>query len=239
MRIDEFVWPQEQIDHIGEHGVTREEFEQVFAGGPLITRAPSEGENPVYNVLGRTRDGRYLFCIIIHLPDGKGIPESCSSDDRQRKTPLSRLEKPMKKMRIPKTDSIKALAHFFDTHDMGDCETELVEVTEPVFAPRNGVVVRLEPRQLAAVQEAWPKHEGCFRRRACCWRMDRATRCRREWSRSQTASPGERSEVMIESKAKSPPPEITLVDRGRGLQLSTSRITVMDLVQVFPQRLEP
>jgi uncharacterized protein (DUF433 family) len=27
--------------------------------------------------------------------------------------------------------------------------------------------------------------------------------------------------------------EITLVDRGRGLQLSTSRITVMDLVQYF------
>jgi uncharacterized protein (DUF433 family) len=27
--------------------------------------------------------------------------------------------------------------------------------------------------------------------------------------------------------------EITLIDRGRGLQLSTSRITVMDLVQYF------
>ena len=29
--------------------------------------------------------------------------------------------------------------------------------------------------------------------------------------------------------------EITLVDRGRGLQLSTGRITVMDLVQYFKQ----
>jgi len=29
--------------------------------------------------------------------------------------------------------------------------------------------------------------------------------------------------------------EITLVDRGRGLQLSNSRITVMDLVQYFKQ----
>jgi uncharacterized protein (DUF433 family) len=29
--------------------------------------------------------------------------------------------------------------------------------------------------------------------------------------------------------------EITLVDRGRGLQLSTSRITVMDLVPYFQQ----
>lgn len=37
---------------------------------------------------------------------------------------------------------------------------------------------------------------------------------------------------MIESKRQEPG-EITLIDRGRGLQLSTSRITVMDLVQYF------
>jgi uncharacterized protein (DUF433 family) len=37
---------------------------------------------------------------------------------------------------------------------------------------------------------------------------------------------------MIKSKRQDPG-EITLVDRGRGLQLSTSRITVMDLVQYF------
>ena len=65
----------------------------------------------------------------------------------------------MKKMRIPKTDSIKALAHFFDTHDMGDFESELVEVTEPVFIPRHAVVVRLEPRQMAAVKKL-TKAEG-------------------------------------------------------------------------------
>jgi hypothetical protein len=65
----------------------------------------------------------------------------------------------MKKMKIPKTDSIKALAHFFDTHDMGDFESELVEATEPVFAPRRAVVVRLEPRQMAAVRKL-AKAEG-------------------------------------------------------------------------------
>ena len=65
----------------------------------------------------------------------------------------------MKKMRIPKTDSIKALARFFDTHDMGDFESELVEVTEPVFIPRNAFLVRLEPRQAAAVKKL-AKAEG-------------------------------------------------------------------------------
>ncbi len=35
--------------------------------------------------------------------------------------------------RIPNTDSIEELAHFWDTHDVTDYESELVEVTEPVF----------------------------------------------------------------------------------------------------------
>ena len=62
----------------------------------------------------------------------------------------------MKKIRIPKTDSIKELAHFFETHDMGDCETELAEVHEvtgPIAIPRNSILVQLEPRQAAAVKK--------------------------------------------------------------------------------------
>jgi uncharacterized DUF497 family protein len=76
MRIDEFVWPQSQIDHIAEHGVTPEEFEEVCSGKSLFFRAPSEGENPVYYVLGRTRAGRYLFCVVIRFADGNGYPVS-------------------------------------------------------------------------------------------------------------------------------------------------------------------
>ena len=34
-------------------------------------------------------------------------------------------------------------------------------------------------------------------------------------------------------------PEIQIVDRGRGLQLSTSRITVQDLVPYFPTKSMP
>jgi len=74
--MDEFVWPQAQIDHIGEHGVTPEEFEEVCTGRSLAILAPSEGKNPVYYVMGRTRAGRYLFCVVIRFPDGKGYPVS-------------------------------------------------------------------------------------------------------------------------------------------------------------------
>jgi hypothetical protein len=65
----------------------------------------------------------------------------------------------MKKLKIPKTDSIKELAKFFATHDSTDFEDELVEVTEPVFVPRNAILVCLEPRQKAAVKKL-AKAEG-------------------------------------------------------------------------------
>ena len=39
----------------------------------------------------------------------------------------------MKAQKIPKTDSIQALAKFWDRHDVTDFEEQLEEVTEPVF----------------------------------------------------------------------------------------------------------
>ena len=74
MRIHEFVWPQERIDHIARHGVTPEEVEEACFGQAFVQRAKSEGENPVYYVLGKTTAGRYLFCVIIRFPDGRGYP---------------------------------------------------------------------------------------------------------------------------------------------------------------------
>ena len=72
MRIYEFVWAEDRIDHVARHGVTPEEVEQVCFGRPLVQRAKSEGENPVYYVLGQTNAGRYLFSVVIRFPDGKG-----------------------------------------------------------------------------------------------------------------------------------------------------------------------
>lgn len=40
----------------------------------MVQRAKSEGENPVYYMFGETRAGRYLFCVVIAFPDGKGYP---------------------------------------------------------------------------------------------------------------------------------------------------------------------
>jgi hypothetical protein len=75
MTIDEFIWPEERIEHIAQHGVTPEEVEEVcFGRKPFVQRGKSEGENPVYYVLGQTEAGRYLFCVVIRFTDGKGYP---------------------------------------------------------------------------------------------------------------------------------------------------------------------
>ena len=58
----------------------------------------------------------------------------------------------MKKSRLPRTDSIKKLAEFWDSHDLTDFEDELEEVTEPVFVRRTAIKVPLEAHEAEAVE---------------------------------------------------------------------------------------
>ena len=86
MIIHEFIWPEERIDHIARHDVTPEEFEEACFGRSFVQRAKSEGENPVYYALGQTASGRYLFCVVIQFPDGKGYPVTARTmTDRERR----------------------------------------------------------------------------------------------------------------------------------------------------------
>jgi uncharacterized DUF497 family protein len=79
MRIEELLWPRDRIEHLARHAVTPEEVEQVCFSQPLVQRAKSYGENPVYYVLGQTDAGRYLFSVIIQFPDGNGYPVTARS----------------------------------------------------------------------------------------------------------------------------------------------------------------
>ncbi len=72
MRIQEFVWVQDNIDHIARHGVLPAEVEEVCIGRPWVRRVKSEGESPVYYVRGQTEAGRYLSCLVIRFAEGKG-----------------------------------------------------------------------------------------------------------------------------------------------------------------------
>jgi hypothetical protein len=74
MTINDFLWPDDRIEHIARHGVTPEEVEGVCFGRPFVRRTKSGGENPVYLVQGQTAAGRYLVCVVITFPDGNGYP---------------------------------------------------------------------------------------------------------------------------------------------------------------------
>ena len=58
----------------------------------------------------------------------------------------------MKESKLPKTDSIEALAKFWDSHDVTDFEDQLEEVPGQVFerVPESEEVLRLEPNQIEA-----------------------------------------------------------------------------------------
>jgi uncharacterized DUF497 family protein len=74
MQFDEFIWPDERIEHIAAHGVVPDEVEEICFAKPMILRTKSLGKNPVYYVYGQTRAGRYLLCIVIQFPEGKCYP---------------------------------------------------------------------------------------------------------------------------------------------------------------------
>ena len=87
MPIEELLWDDWNSEPVARHRVFPEEVEQVCFSRSLVQRAKSEGENPVYYVLGQTDAGRYLFCVVIQFTDGKGFPVTArpmTPTERQR-----------------------------------------------------------------------------------------------------------------------------------------------------------
>ena len=151
MRINELLWPRDRIEHIARHAITPDEVEEVCFGQSLVLRAKSQGENPVYYVLGQT-DAVSIFSH--HSVSGRQrVSCNCSHDDRQGRTPLQAMEIKMKTEALPQTDSIQELARFWDTHDVSDFEDELEEVTEPVFERRRVIALNLETEEAEAVKK--------------------------------------------------------------------------------------
>ena len=59
----------------------------------------------------------------------------------------------MNNLKIPKTDSIQELSHFWDTHDLTDFEDELEEVSDLVFERAPVMKIRLLPDEAEAVRQ--------------------------------------------------------------------------------------
>ena len=64
MRIDELIWDDWNEEHVGRHGVSAEEAEEVvFDPGSAFFRTSRAGVTR-YLVLGPTEAGRYLFVVL-------------------------------------------------------------------------------------------------------------------------------------------------------------------------------
>ena len=62
------------------------------------------------------------------------------------------MAEPMTTAKIPKTDSIREMADFWDTHDLTDFESEMEEVTEPVLEREKVVLIHLPTRDAETVE---------------------------------------------------------------------------------------
>jgi hypothetical protein len=67
----EFLWTDEIVEHLAEHGVAREEFEEVVSKPNRVSVSRSSGRPCCW---GDTADGRSLFCVYEYLDDMTIIP---------------------------------------------------------------------------------------------------------------------------------------------------------------------
>ncbi len=62
-----FVWDEENVSHIADHGVTPEEVEEALTNAPVVLR----GRDGLYLAHGQTENGRLLFVVSATRPGGR------------------------------------------------------------------------------------------------------------------------------------------------------------------------
>jgi len=67
----EFFWTEEIVEHLGEHGVSPEDFETVVSNPEFRDRSRATKRPCCFGV---TTDGRYLYCVYEMLDDVTVIP---------------------------------------------------------------------------------------------------------------------------------------------------------------------
>ena len=67
----EFLWTDEIIEHLAEHGVSSKDFEEVVSNPTRLDVSRSSGRPCCW---GETEDGRRLFCVYEFLDDMTIVP---------------------------------------------------------------------------------------------------------------------------------------------------------------------
>jgi len=66
-----FIWNDELEEHLAEHGVTPDEFEDVVCDPDYVTRSRSSGKMLAF---GETSSGKYLACVYEQLDESTVLP---------------------------------------------------------------------------------------------------------------------------------------------------------------------
>jgi uncharacterized DUF497 family protein len=66
-----FLWTDELVEHLAEHGVSQEDFEEVVSEPERRGESRSTGRPCCW---GETSDDRYLFCVYEYLDEMTIIP---------------------------------------------------------------------------------------------------------------------------------------------------------------------
>ena len=79
----EFIWTDEILEHLAEHDIAPEDFEDVVENPEGRDISASSGSPAVF---GETADGRFIFCAYDLLEDGiTVIPRTAYEVPRKRK----------------------------------------------------------------------------------------------------------------------------------------------------------
>lgn len=88
MRVEHVIWSAANVAHVGKHGISPEEVEDVLFTPPLnARRGEREG---AYLVLGRTRAGRRLLVVIALRPRNSWYVVTARDVDRAERRRMKR-----------------------------------------------------------------------------------------------------------------------------------------------------
>lgn len=71
MALYNYIWTDEIVEHVAEHGVTPEDFEYVVNNPDFVGASRSSGLPAVW---GYTEDGRFIMAIYDQLDESTLIP---------------------------------------------------------------------------------------------------------------------------------------------------------------------
>lgn len=77
----DFFWLDETVEHLAEHAVTPEEFEEVVRDPDEIGESRSSSRPCCW---GETTEGRYLFCVFEKLDEITILPITAYESRRPR-----------------------------------------------------------------------------------------------------------------------------------------------------------